>query len=264
MQETLLPFLVDSVAAFIAAVPTFLGSNLAQLLITLLQPALLESADGGRSPSVHGLLNSVAKNVPPATAFPAVFQLWKDVDHSSAAPSVAVLDLLKRAIRHTNRDAFATQMKPVFAFYLSALDSRWEHRAALLEDDVLAVENKLVEAFLESVIKMNEASFRPYFVRVFDWAAIDLAGDDCQSRACARPLLLHPCAALVLTNPLPPICPYSAKREHYVARRTTFYHLLEGLFEKFRVRRSATQPPRPDRPGLTPLPPFLRRLASPS
>lgn len=181
LQESLLPVLVESVAIFVAAVPTFLGNNLAQLLITLLQPALLESADGGRSPSVHGLLNSVAKNVPPATVFPAVFQLWKDVDHTSAAPSVAVLDLLKRAIRHTNREAFATQLKPVFGFYLTALDSRWQFRAALLEDDVLAIERKLIEAFLESVIKMNEASFRPYFVRVFDWAAIDLAGENCAS-----------------------------------------------------------------------------------
>ena len=92
-----------------------------------------------------------------------------------------MLDLLKRAIRHTNRDAFASQLKPVFAFYLTALDSRWQYRAALLEDDVLAMERKLIEAFLESVIKMNEASFRPHFVRVFDWAAIDLAGEDCTS-----------------------------------------------------------------------------------
>lgn len=187
LQESLLPFLVESVATFVAAVPTFLGNNLAQLLVTLLQPALLESADGGKSPSVHALLNSVAKNVPPATAFPAVFQLWKDIDHSSSAPSIAVLDLLKRAIRHTNREVFATQMKPVFNFYLSALDSRWEFRAALSDEEVGAVEAKLVEAFLESVIKMNEASFRPFFVRVFDWAAIELSADE--SECCFPPFV---------------------------------------------------------------------------
>jgi U3 small nucleolar RNA-associated protein 10 len=48
-------------------------------------------------------------------------------------------------------------MKQIFAFFLDVFDLR------------------AVGSFLELVTKLNEATFRPLFVRLYDWAVIDLS-----------------------------------------------------------------------------------------
>ena len=45
-------------------------------------------------------------------------------------------------------------------------------------DDVQAIdaiEESSIGSFLELVTKMNESTFKPLFIRLFDWAVIDLS-----------------------------------------------------------------------------------------
>jgi U3 small nucleolar RNA-associated protein 10 len=70
-----------------------------------------------------------------------------------------------------------TQLKATFAFFLGAFDLRWTHRASLTPEEVTTVEVKAISAFMEVVVKLDEATFRPLFVRVYDWAAVALADE---------------------------------------------------------------------------------------
>lgn len=45
-------------------------------------------------------------------------------------------------------------------------------------EDIYLVEAQVINAFLEVVVKLSEASFRPLFVRIYDWAVVDLASDE--------------------------------------------------------------------------------------
>jgi len=38
-----------------------------------------------------------------------------------------------------------------------------------------AIEESAIGSFLELVSKLNEATFKPLFIRLYDWAVIDLA-----------------------------------------------------------------------------------------
>jgi U3 small nucleolar RNA-associated protein 10 len=40
------------------------------------------------------------------------------------------------------------------------------------------VETSAITSFLELVVRLNEATFKPLFVRLYDWAAVDLATEN--------------------------------------------------------------------------------------
>jgi U3 small nucleolar RNA-associated protein 10 len=67
-------------------------------------------------------------------------------------------------------------MKQIFAFFLDVFDLRHRLQLKSFDGDAIAsVENSAVGSFLELVTKLNEATFRPLFVRLYDWAVIDLS-----------------------------------------------------------------------------------------
>lgn len=85
-------------------------------------------------------------------------------------------DLLRLVLKNSDRTALPSLIKPIFAFFLDVFDLR--HRLQLRrveQDDINKVEDSAIGSFLELVTKLNEATFRPLFVRVYDWAVIDLS-----------------------------------------------------------------------------------------
>lgn len=85
-------------------------------------------------------------------------------------------DLLRSVLKHADRTALPTLLKPVFAFFLDVFDLR--HRLQIKAVDATsidAVEASAIGSFLELVTKLNEATFKPLFIRLYDWAVIDLS-----------------------------------------------------------------------------------------
>jgi U3 small nucleolar RNA-associated protein 10 len=75
-------------------------------------------------------------------------------------------------------------VKPIFAFFLDVFDLR--HRLRLQgfnADSINEIEESAIGSFLELVIKMNESTFKPLFIRLYDWAVIDQAEGKCESSA---------------------------------------------------------------------------------
>ena len=85
-------------------------------------------------------------------------------------------DLLRSVLKHADRTALPLLLKPVFAFFLDVFDLR--HRLQIKGVDATsidAVEASAIGSFLELVTKLNEATFKPLFIRLYDWAVIDLS-----------------------------------------------------------------------------------------
>lgn len=85
-------------------------------------------------------------------------------------------DLLRSVLKNADRTALPSLLKPIFAFFLDVFDLR--HRLQIKHFDsesIGEVENSAIGSFLELVTKLNEATFKPLFIRLYDWAVIDLA-----------------------------------------------------------------------------------------
>lgn len=85
------------------------------------------------------------------------------------------------------------------------------------------VEESAIGSFLELVTKLNEASFKPLFTRLYDWAVIDL------SEGKGEPILTRGFYQRDEAD-------HSAINDQRLTeRKTVLLHVMSGLLNKFRV-----------------------------
>ena len=94
-----------------------------------------------------------------------------------------------------------------------------------LEKVIETIEESAIGSFLELVTKLNETTFKPLFVRLYDWAVIDLADD--KSKDCLGSFSC--CAELGNCTAIDDL--------RLVERKTVLLHVMMGLLERFKVER---------------------------
>lgn len=94
--------------------------------------------------------------------------------------------------------------------FLEALDLRSKKS----DDHTTEVETAVIGAFMEIVTKLNEASFKPLFRRMFDWA---FTGEPTESRQIA---FLNLMTGLLETFKVCLACPVQALVSDYFVPRT--------------------------------------------
>lgn len=109
-------------------------------------------------------------------------------------------------LKNADRVALPTLLKPIFAFFLDVFDLRHRLQSkAVSQESINAVETSSIGSFLELVTKLNEASFKPLFVRLYDWAVVDLSEGK------------------------------KIDDGRLIERRTVLLHVMMGLLAKFKV-----------------------------
>ena len=127
-----------------------------------------------------------------------------------AKPTLGLLDLLNRALRHGKTADIADSYRPIFKLFLTIFDLRRVHEVSLALDvsnspvsagtsltsldpqDIAQIEENALGAFVQFILKLNEQTFRPLFLRTYDWAVIDLADEkDAASGLAARRTVLY-------------------------------------------------------------------------
>lgn len=68
--------------------------------------------------------------------------------------------------------------------------------------DINQIEENALGAFVQFILKLNEQTFRPLFLRTYDWAVIDLATDaeDSHEALTARRIVLYKLIDRLLTQ----------------------------------------------------------------
>ena len=178
--------------ALIKAVPAFWGLSEVQSVIELhLDTTAAASGLMEQSDKITKLL---AKQVPSKVVLAALSETWKKLDND--IPSVSSVqistkhdrmlrfyELLTRALRRCSRSELLESLRGLFVNFTHAFDLRNER---LSEDTTVGpfvastvnlalnhlgqLEDAVIAAFLELVIKLNETSFQPLFRRFYDWA----------------------------------------------------------------------------------------------
>ena len=187
--------------ALLDVVPTFVGSK---QLVALLRHAL-SGGEGARD-----VISAAARKVPTKTVFPVVMDLWRSLQQSKAAALTSFFDILRLVLRHADKASSPGLIKPIFAFFLDVFDLRHRLGARGVDNEVIdRVENSAIASFLELVTKLSESAFKPLFIRLYDWAVIDLAEGK------------------------------TIDDERLVERQMVLLHVMKGLLSKFKNLLSA-------------------------
>ncbi|KAL7425209.1 snoRNA-binding rRNA-processing protein utp10 [Cryptotrichosporon argae] len=195
-----------ALATLVDALPTFIsGKQVGSILAAAVR---YRATDDQVSAAVTG---GIAKRVATKTLVPVVMDLWKSMQDEDQVSLEGFFLLLRQTLKHADRTALAALLKPVFAFFLDVFDLR--HRLSLRavpvpEPTVVAVERSAIGSFLELVNKLSEGTFKPLFVRLYDWAVVDLADTAAAAAGLADRRLVDRTAVLL--------------------------HVMAGLLERFR------------------------------
>ncbi|KAG9044794.1 snoRNA-binding rRNA-processing protein utp10 [Tulasnella sp. UAMH 9824] len=144
-------------------VPAFLGQDLSRVVTCCLGLVAKGDVDAPE------ILSVITSKVPARSILSVIRDVWASTyqdlnDHASDI--LQYFHFCKAGLSVASRTDIAEQLKELFKFFLDVLDIR--SRATLT--NVEEVETAAIEAFLELVTKLNEATFKPFFRRLFDWA----------------------------------------------------------------------------------------------
>ncbi|KAJ7042839.1 hypothetical protein C8F04DRAFT_1251651 [Mycena alexandri] len=111
------------------------------------------------------LMKSVAKRAPTGVLITALSEMWPSLQATPHTDRlVGYFDLLKRCLRGGSRPAVQENVRSLFKIFLEAFNVEG------IATPKSQAEAEATSAFIELVVKLNEASFRPLFRKLYDWA----------------------------------------------------------------------------------------------
>ncbi|XP_029184672.2 HEAT repeat-containing protein 1-like isoform X2 [Acropora millepora] len=116
------------------------------------------------------LRKSIAQNVAPRVLISAVSECYHKVIAQQKEQVATLMILLAECVTVMKKDDVKTYQSNLLNLFLEALDFRVQCNQEEDENLIDKTEGKVIEAFMCLVIKLSEASFRPMFFRLIDWA----------------------------------------------------------------------------------------------
>ncbi|ORY85937.1 U3 small nucleolar RNA-associated protein 10 [Leucosporidium creatinivorum] len=194
------------------SIPTFIGAQVDKVFSAALSPEILslsEEKHGAAAKARAVLLSTAAKKLPAKALYPAIIRLHASLDGASKEPILGLLDVLNRALRQGKTADIAENYRPIFKLFLTVFDLRREHAESLSLEDIGEIEENGLGAFVQFILKLNEQTFRPLFLRTYDWAVIDLADEeDAVAALTARRVVLYKLVDRLLTQLRAIVVPY--------------------------------------------------------
>ncbi|KAI8823046.1 uncharacterized protein EV422DRAFT_585585 [Fimicolochytrium jonesii] len=169
---------LGSLDALVDTVPQFVSPYVYTILELGFRVALVNAKNGGVQDRVseksNELLTNVAEKVAPRIMLPAIFTYLKTALPAGRHSMLALFDLVGKTISHMSRTDLTQYRMELFRFFLVAFDYRRIYADTVTEDDIETVENSIISAFLQLVMKLNETLFKPLFLKMVDWATSEL------------------------------------------------------------------------------------------
>lgn len=173
---------VSALETIVSVLPHFVSPYITKMLSGLLHPSIY-SFDAAHTQKVtieaktRSVLSQLACNVSPRVLLTPVFAFYEHAIKNGKKSALALLSVVSEAIRTMSRDVMTSHYKQLFKFFLIAFDIRRAHADVFDEADINELEDAIISAFLDLVMKLNETLFKPLFLKVVDWATIELAVD---------------------------------------------------------------------------------------
>ncbi|TRM63291.1 hypothetical protein BD626DRAFT_496170 [Schizophyllum amplum] len=146
---------VSVLQGLLSSIPTFWSPHEISAVVTLVL-----DRSGTSSSIVLG--KAVVKRLPAKSLVAALLELWDTVS-TNADQLRGYFDLLKRAYHKADRAVVIESVREALKRFTEGLE-------IVASSKSVALEGALVAAFIEMVVKLNEAAFRPVFRKLYDWA----------------------------------------------------------------------------------------------
>ncbi|KAF9125924.1 HEAT repeat-containing protein 1 [Mortierella sp. 14UC] len=171
---------VAHIETLIKVLPQFLSSYVTKILASTLHPVLAgyEGTDASKlqiREKNKKLLSEMAIHIQPRVLLPPVLGYYETAVKDGKDSVLALFDLVSQTITAMPRDVIAVHYKQIFKFFLGAFDYRRVHgHDAKKQSTVAVVEEAVIDAFMQLVMKLNETLFKPLFLKSLDWATTEL------------------------------------------------------------------------------------------
>ncbi|KAG0209950.1 HEAT repeat-containing protein 1 [Mortierella sp. GBA30] len=171
---------VSHLETLIKVLPQFVSPYVTKILAGTLHPVLAgyEGKDASKVQILEKnkmLLAEMAVHIQPRILLPPVLGYYETAVKDGKDSLLALLGLVSQTINAMPRDVIAVHYKQIFKFFLGAFDYRRVHgEDKERRTSVGAVEDAVIDAFMQLVMKLNETLFKPLFLKSLDWATTEL------------------------------------------------------------------------------------------
>ncbi|SCV73190.1 BQ2448_7115 [Microbotryum intermedium] len=173
------PPIFEMLEGLFSSIPTFIGvhaDKVFQIALSADVLALAGTKETTASKARVALLSTAAKRLPSKVLYPSIIRIHASLGSSPTSTGMlGLLDVLNRALRYGKVPDIAEAYRSIFKLFLSIFDLRRLQPPSLRVEDLDRIEDSGLGAFVQFILKLNEQTFRPLFLRTYDWAAIDLA-----------------------------------------------------------------------------------------
>ncbi|KAK4545328.1 hypothetical protein LTR36_003508 [Oleoguttula mirabilis] len=126
------------------------------------------------------LCDLAARKVNTGELFAAVDRTWMVVGGLGPMAALQHLNIVRLAIQHHTKANVTKNAQTLFAILLNAFDLR--RTTSDEEDDHTEVFALVDRIALDMTLKLNDATFRPFFIRLVEWATVGLPKKDARGR----------------------------------------------------------------------------------
>lgn len=135
--------------------------------------------EGGMTGSAQ-LCSLAAQKVSAQELFSAVDRTWTDVTKLGPVATRQHLETLRLAVSNHTKANVTKNAQTLYTVLLNAMDLR--RAKADEEDDYTEVFAQVDIIALDMTLKLNDATFRPFFIRLVEWATAGLPKKDARGR----------------------------------------------------------------------------------
>ncbi|KAI6871342.1 hypothetical protein KC323_g1920 [Hortaea werneckii] len=120
-----------------------------------------------------------AKKIGAHELFTTIDQTWDAIAALGPIATVQHMQVLEAAVQHHKKAIVIRHAQALFGVLLKAFDLRRTHPDEEDSEEVFDLVDKIA---LDVVMKLNDATFRPFFIRLVEWATSDLPKSDYPGR----------------------------------------------------------------------------------
>ncbi|KAG9005674.1 snoRNA-binding rRNA-processing protein utp10 [Tulasnella sp. JGI-2019a] len=153
---------LQALDTLVTSIPTFLGAEPSRIIAACVTLSVNGEDEAATT------LQSISTHIPLRLILPILMGLW-DEKYSLLAKTRELTEffrLCRIALAKAPRSDITDNLKSLFKMFLEAFDLR----CRIDGQDVGEVEAAAILSLIEIVTKLNEATFKPLFRRIFDWA----------------------------------------------------------------------------------------------
>lgn len=156
---------------------SFLSPYLSQILeLLLLEPCFMASTNKRLVEKADFVRCLLPKTIPVRLLLDPLISMYDRSLRKGEASLLACINMLSLVVTSFDKSSVLAHYKTVFELCLRSFDLRRIHPSCL--NCVTVVETSVISLFSALVLKLSESTFKPLFVRILEWAEMELPADD--------------------------------------------------------------------------------------